>query len=63
MGLLQDLLFAFTRCGLNIVQALVQTEEQMALDTFFVTDLHARPILDAPRLETVRKALIEAVAI
>jgi [protein-PII] uridylyltransferase len=61
IGLLFDLLQALGVCSANIDQAVVETEEGIARDLFYVTDLERRKIIDPTQLTNIRKALIDAI--
>lgn len=61
LGLLHDLLYALSEFGLNIAQALVETDHHKACDIFYVTDLKGARILIPETLEELRKALFKAV--
>jgi [protein-PII] uridylyltransferase len=61
-GLLHDLLEALCQCEVNIAEARVETEDHLARDIFYVTDLRGRKITASERLERIRKALIRAVS-
>jgi [protein-PII] uridylyltransferase len=57
LGLLHDVLRALTASGLNIAQALVETQDDLAHDQLYVTDFEGSKILDVSRLESIRNAL------
>ena len=61
-GLLHDLLEALAQAEVNIGEARVETEDHLARDVFYVTDLRGRKILASDRLERIRKALMRAVS-
>lgn len=61
LGLLHDLLRVFPQCGLNVVEAQVETEEGRARDVFYVTDLKRGQVADPIRLENIRRALLRAI--
>jgi [protein-PII] uridylyltransferase len=61
LGLLYDLLRALTDCGVNVAEALIETDEQIASDVFYVTDLSGAKIIAPSQLEKVRRQLAEAV--
>ena len=60
LGLLRDILQALTDSGINVLQALVDTMDGVANDTFFVTDGDGKKI-GAVRLQAVRDALRETL--
>lgn len=61
LGLLHDLLKALAECNLNIDEALVETADDVATDSFYVTNLRGEKLLDPARLESARRALVSAV--
>jgi len=61
LGLLSDILGSLADCGLNIDQALIDTEDDLVQDIFYVRDRHGAKILDDARLALVRKLLTDAV--
>lgn len=61
LGFLYDVLQAMTECSVNIVQAAVETEDDVASDVFYVTDLMGKRILDLPRLNKIRIAIVKAL--
>jgi [protein-PII] uridylyltransferase len=61
LGLLHDILKAIADCGLNVVEALIETDEELASDGFYVTDLAGKQILDPERIENIRNHLVEAL--
>ena len=62
LGLLHDVLQALTECGLNIVEAVVETDESIASDLFYVTDFKGRKIWERAQLETIRRAVMNAAS-
>jgi [protein-PII] uridylyltransferase len=58
-GLLSLVGQAFARTGVRIISAKIATVGALADDTFFITDLHSRPIEDPVRLERIAAALGE----
>ena len=54
MGLLHDILEAISTCDVDIVHAVIVTEENEAADVFFMTGTDGRKIRDAARLEQIR---------
>jgi [protein-PII] uridylyltransferase len=61
LGLLYDILQALADCGLNIDQAVIDTDDGVARDTFHLTDLNHRPITHPPQLELIRTKVREAI--
>jgi [protein-PII] uridylyltransferase len=61
LGLLYDLLQTLTDAGVNIAQAVVATDKEVARDVFYLTDLEGRKITDEACLDTLRKALRKAI--
>lgn len=61
VGLLYDILQALADCGLNIDQAIINTDDGLAGDTFHLTDLNRRPITHASQLELIRTKVQEAI--
>jgi [protein-PII] uridylyltransferase len=60
LGLLHDLLQSLTDCETNIDQAIVETDNDLAADAFYLTDLKHQKILDPARLEEIRRTLVNA---
>jgi len=60
LGLLYDLLHALAESDLQIVQALIETEEGIAHDQFLVTDSSGRKLVDPSRIRRLRKSLVKA---
>jgi [protein-PII] uridylyltransferase len=61
LGLLHDLLRALAEAGLNISEATVETDQGIAHDVFFVTDLRRTKVLHPTRLQRIRRALIRSI--
>jgi [protein-PII] uridylyltransferase len=61
LGLLHDLLKALAECSLNIDEALVETTDHLATDSFYVTNLRGEKLLEPEQLRELRRALVEAV--
>jgi [protein-PII] uridylyltransferase len=61
LGLLHDLLKALADCKLNIDEALVETVDHLATDTFYVTDLRGEKLRAPEQLQKLRTALVDAV--
>jgi [protein-PII] uridylyltransferase len=62
LGLLHDVLQSLTDCEVDIAQAIVETENAIASDLFFVTDFKRRKILDPVRLEGIRQAMVQVTS-
>jgi [protein-PII] uridylyltransferase len=61
VGLLHDILEAISTCDVDIVHAVIVTEEDEAADVFFMTGTDGRKIRDAARLEQIRDAVRAAL--
>ncbi len=61
VGLLHDLLAAISTCDVDIVHAVIVTEEDEAADVFFMTGTDGRKIRDAVRLEQIRDVVRAAL--
>jgi [protein-PII] uridylyltransferase len=61
VGLLHDLLAAISTCDVDIVHAVIVTEEDEAADVFFMTGTDGLKIRDATRLEQIRDAVRAAL--
>jgi [protein-PII] uridylyltransferase len=61
VGLLHDLLAAISTCDVDIVHAVIVTEEDEAADVFFMTGTDGLKIRDAARLEQIRDAVRAAL--
>jgi len=61
LGLLYDILQAITESGLNITQARVETDGDVARDTFHVTDAQGRKLLDPGQRERLHQCLDAAL--
>lgn len=61
LGLLSDILETLANCDLNIHQAIIDTDNSMARDLFFLSDLKGNKISDEERLGLIRKRLLEAI--
>jgi len=62
LGLLHDILHAVTEAGLNIRQATIETEGELARDSIHVTDEQGQKVLDPHRLEVLRAKLLALLA-
>jgi len=63
IGLLYDILQAIADAGLNITQARIETDHELAHDTVHVTDDRGGKVLDPQRLETLRTTLETALTL
>ncbi len=63
LGLLYDILQSITDAGLNIAQALIETDDDLAHDLIQETDSNGQKVLDARRLEQLRQGLEKALAL
>ena len=61
LGLLYDMLQAITDSGLNITQARVETDGEVARDTFHVTDAQGKKLLDPGQRECLHRCLEAAL--
>jgi [protein-PII] uridylyltransferase len=61
VGLLHDLLAAISTCDVDIVHAVIVTEEDEAADVFFMTGTDGLKIRDGARLEQIRDAVRAAL--
>jgi [protein-PII] uridylyltransferase len=61
LGLLSDLLQGLTDCNVNIDQAIIDTENGLARDLFFLSDIDGQKIVDTGRFTLMRKRLLEAI--
>ncbi|MFO1498576.1 MAG: ACT domain-containing protein [Verrucomicrobiota bacterium] len=61
LGLLHDLLQALADSGLNIAQAMVETDNDQACDVFYVTDLRGNKVIKSDALEAIRRGILAAV--
>jgi [protein-PII] uridylyltransferase len=60
-GLLYDLLRVLADSGANVSQAVVATDDALARDIFYITDLNGRQIVDDRRLKELRESLLTAI--
>ena len=58
-GLLRALAYTIAEAGCNIEVALVDTEGEMAIDVFYITEQAAK--LEEPLKKLLGKALVEAI--
>jgi UTP:GlnB (protein PII) uridylyltransferase len=61
VGLLHDILEAISTCDVDIVHAVIVTEEDEAADVFFMTGTDGRKIRDGARLEQIRDVVRAAL--
>ncbi len=61
IGLLSDILDALTRGGVNVDQALIETPDYLACDTFSIYDNAGEKILDPGRLACIRELIAGAI--
>jgi [protein-PII] uridylyltransferase len=61
LGLLADILQALADSGLNIAQAFIDTDDDLAHDVFHFTDIAGLKILDPAHLRFIRRRLLEAI--
>ncbi|MGZ8389737.1 MAG: [protein-PII] uridylyltransferase [Rhodoplanes sp.] len=59
-GLLYELTTTLSKLSLNIASAHVATFGERAVDVFYVTDLLGARITSAPRIATIKRALLQA---
>ena len=62
VGLLHDILEAISTYDLDIVHAIIVTEEKTAADVFFLTGTDGKKIRDAKRLGQIREGVLAALA-
>ncbi|OOZ37072.1 [protein-PII] uridylyltransferase [Solemya velesiana gill symbiont] len=58
-GLLSQVGYAFTACGLRLINAKIATIGAVAEDTFFITDREDRPLDDRSQFKCIEKAIRE----
>ena len=63
LGLLYDILQTLADCDLNIRQARIETDDDLAHDSIHVTDRHGHQVLDPLRLEELRGKLEAALTV
>jgi len=63
LGLLYDILQTLADCGLNITQARIETDDDLAHDIIHVTDAHGQKVLDPLRLEVLRSRIEAALTV
>jgi [protein-PII] uridylyltransferase len=60
LGLLYDVLRCLSQAGINIALSRIATEKGAAFDSFYVTDLENKKILDRERLANLKRSLLVA---
>jgi [protein-PII] uridylyltransferase len=60
LGLLYNLLRAFSEAGIQIALSRITTEKGAAIDSFYVTDLEGRKIRGSANLVKIQQALWQA---
>jgi [protein-PII] uridylyltransferase len=63
LGLLYDLLQTISDCGLNIIQADVDTSDDIAQDVFHIVTGDGGKLLDESQIDNLRNALVAAVVL
>ncbi|PYI83084.1 MAG: hypothetical protein DME26_15740 [Verrucomicrobia bacterium] len=63
LGLLYDILQAIADAGLNIKQARIATERNLALDTIHVTDERGQKLSGKGRIESLHERLVAALTV
>jgi [protein-PII] uridylyltransferase len=63
LGLLSDILGALADCSLNIDHAVIDTDDDLVQDVFYLRDRHGARIFDDARLGLIRKLLTDAIMI
>lgn len=61
LGLLSDILQALADCRLNVAQAVIDTDDDLALDTFYLSELDGGKIQDSTTLNALRDCLVTAI--
>jgi [protein-PII] uridylyltransferase len=62
LGLLYDVLAALADLRVNICHAVIDTDDDLARDTFYMVDHDGRKIVDNATLQGIRNTLTNAVA-
>jgi len=60
LGLLYDVLRCLSKAGINIALSRIATEKGAAFDSFYITDLENKKILDRERLADLKRSLLNA---
>jgi [protein-PII] uridylyltransferase len=63
MGLLYDVLQAIAETGLGVLQASIETDGDVARDTFHLTDADGGAVTDPGRLAALRQAIESAIGL
>lgn len=63
LGLLYDMLQALADAGLNVTQARIDTDRDLAQDSFHVTDDRGNKVIDPRQLEALRAAMEAALTV
>ena len=63
LGLLHDVLAALADLRVNICHAVIDTDDELARDTFYVVDHDGRKIGDTATLQKIRGTITNAVAL
>lgn len=61
LGLLSDILQALAEARLNVAQALIDTDDDLALDTFYINELDGSKLTDPTALNALRECLTTAI--
>jgi [protein-PII] uridylyltransferase len=61
IGLLYDILQTLAEAGINVAQAIIDTDDDLATDTFYLTDSHGGKIADPATLESIKELLTAAI--
>ena len=62
LGLLYDILAALADLRINIAHAVIDTDDELARDTFYLVDQDGRKIVDASAQQIIRNTISNAVA-
>lgn len=62
LGLLYDILAALAELRVNICHAVIDTDDEVARDVFYVVDDHGRKLLDPAAQQTIRNSLTKSIA-
>lgn len=57
LGLLSNLVSAFSKCGVQIALSRIATEKGAAIDSFYVADAHGHKLREAAEIARLQKAL------
>ena len=61
MGLLYDILLTIAEAQLNLAQASIDTTDNLAFDTFYLTDVDGNKITDPAGLSSIKELLTTAI--